>query len=64
MRVGIDVGDAAVVALEMEPIRRDRAIEEVMRGPRCAGAGGARRRRKNPHDFCLEPRGLAVADKG
>src|SRR5215472_19033231 len=55
MPVGIDVGDAAVVALEMEPVWRDRAIEEVMRRARCTGAGGARRAAGDPYDLCLEP---------
>ena len=63
MRVGIDVGYAAVVALEMEPAWRDRSVEEVVRGARSAGPGGARRRRRNPHDFRLEPRRLNIADK-
>ena len=47
----------------MKPAWRDRSMEEVMRGARCAGACGAWRRRGNPHDLGLESRRLTIADK-
>src|SRR5215472_2985472 len=60
MRVGIDLGCAAVVTLEMEAVWRDGPIEEVMRGARGTGAGGARRAREDPNDLRLVSRGLTV----
>src|SRR5216684_6379436 len=63
MHIRIDIGDATVMALEMEAVWGDRPVEELVRVARCASAGGAGRRRKNARDLCLEPRGLTVADK-
>ena len=59
----IDIGDAGVVALEVEAVRRDRAIEPLQRRSRCAGARRARRTRKRPEDLRFKPRGLPVTDK-
>ena len=63
MSIRIDIGDAGVVALEVEPVRRDRTIESLERRARCAGAGRARRTRKRPDDLCFEPRRLPVTGK-
>src|ERR1051325_8219261 len=59
----INIRDAAVRALEMEAVRRDRAIEQVNWRTRRTSSGSARQRGEDPCDFNLEFRWLAVADK-
>jgi hypothetical protein len=55
VKIRIDIGDAGVVALEMEAVRSDCAVEPLQRCSRCAGARRTRRRRKRPDDFCFKP---------
>src|SRR5262249_40573408 len=63
--VGIDVRDARVAALEVQPGGRDDAVEQVQRRARHPDAlrRRVRRRRDEPHHLVLEARGLAVADE-
>src|ERR1700687_2189550 len=63
MRIWIDVGDAAMAALEMQPVRRDGAVEEMERGPRRTGSGRIGRVGDGPPHSRLELRRLAIADE-
>jgi len=61
MRVGIDVRNAAVAALEMQAIGRDHSLQPMRR--RACGARARRVRRIDEHacNAGLEARGLAIA---
>src|SRR5580704_11353467 len=64
VRSGIDVGNAAVVALEMKSVRRDHAVEQMMRRARGAGTGGPGRAREDPRHLAGISRRLSVRHKG
>ena len=64
MRFRIDVGNAGVMALEMKSVRRDRAVEQMMRRARGAGAGRSRRACKSTHNLVGIFRRLSVWRKG
>ena len=49
--IRVDIGDAGVVAFEVEAVRSDRAVEPLKRGSRCAGTRRARRTCKRPDDL-------------
>ena len=64
VRLGIDVGNAAVVALEMKSVRRNHAVEQVMRRARGPGAGRPGRAREYPRNLAGIFRWLSVRHKG
>jgi len=60
MGIRIDVGNAAVAALEVQAVGRDHAVEQVERRARRAGAGGAGGGRENTRGLAFMVRWLAV----
>src|SRR5262249_43103046 len=63
--IGINIGGAGMAALEVQPIRRDHAVEQLQRRPHRADTHGRRIGRccNDPRHLALETRGLAVADE-
>ena len=62
--VRVDVGNAAMRTLEMHAIRRNHAVEQMMRRACRAGPGGPGQRRSNVRATLLFEFGrLAVADE-
>ncbi len=64
VRLRIDVWNAAVVALEMKSVRRNHAVEQVMRRARGAGAGRPGHAREDPRNLAGISRRLSVRHKG